>query len=75
LAGALGPESAARQWLDSLRRVRLEIDGHDLLDAGVPAGPEIGRGLRAALAAKLDGEAPDRDAELAAALGALGDRS
>ena len=75
LAGALGPESQARQWLESLRHVRLEIDGHDLLDAGVPAGPAIGRGLRAALAAKLDGRASDRDAELAAALGAVRDRS
>jgi tRNA nucleotidyltransferase (CCA-adding enzyme) len=70
LAGALGPAQAAREWRQSLRDVRLEIDGNDLLAAGVPAGPRIGMGLRAALAAKLDGRVPDRAAELAVALGA-----
>jgi tRNA nucleotidyltransferase (CCA-adding enzyme) len=68
LAGAIGPERQAREWLGSLRHVGLEIDGGDLLAAGVPEGPAIGRGLAAALAAKLDGEAAGRDAELAAAL-------
>ena len=68
LAGALGPASEAREWLDTLRDVRLEIDGDDLLAAGVPEGPAIGRGLRAALAAKLDHEASGREEELAAAL-------
>lgn len=68
LAGALGPEAAAREWLEHLRRVQLEIGGRDLLAAGVPEGPALGRGLRAALQAKLDGEAQSRDAELAVAL-------
>lgn len=68
LAGALGPDKQAREWLTRLRHVRLEIDGDDLLGAGVPAGPAIGRGLRAALAAKLDGHTAGREAELAAAL-------
>jgi tRNA nucleotidyltransferase (CCA-adding enzyme) len=68
LAGALGPEEPARRWLDRLRQVELEIDGGDLLEAGVPEGPAIGRGLAAALAAKLDGAATGRDAELAVAL-------
>lgn len=74
LAGALAPpgsasEHAARSWLGSLRNVRLAIGGEDLLAAGIPAGPEIGRRLAAALAAKLDGEiqgAPEE--ELAVAL-------
>jgi choline dehydrogenase len=44
----------------------------DLLAAGVPEGPAVGRGLEAALAAKLDGEAADREAELAVALRAAG---
>jgi tRNA nucleotidyltransferase (CCA-adding enzyme) len=69
LAGALGPAQAARQWRQSLRQVRLDIDGSDLLVAGVPAGPRVGAGLRAALAAKLDGRARGRDEELAVALG------
>jgi tRNA nucleotidyltransferase (CCA-adding enzyme) len=73
LAGALGPAEAARAWLDELSSVRLEIDGGDLLAAGVPEGPAIGRGLRAALHAKLDGLAGDREAELTQALTAARD--
>ena len=72
LAGALGPEREAREWLGRLRHVRLLIDGRDLIAAGVPEGPAIGRGLRAALAAKLDRRARDRDEELAEALLAAG---
>jgi tRNA nucleotidyltransferase (CCA-adding enzyme) len=68
LAGALGPAGAAREWLDRLRDVRLEIDGRDLLEAGVPEGPAVGRGLSAALEAKLDGSLAGREDELAAAL-------
>jgi len=67
LAGALGPEQAARDWLERLRDVRLEISGDDLLAEGIPPGPEMGRRLDRALAAKLDGNAPDRAAELSAA--------
>ena len=60
---------AAREWLQRLRNISLSIGGQDLLDAGIPAGPEIGRRLAAALAAKLDGEIEEgREAELAAAL-------
>ena len=72
LAGALGPYDAARSWIERLRHVSLEIDGSDLLSAGVPEGPVIGRGLRAALEAKLDGRANGREAELGAALEAAG---
>jgi tRNA nucleotidyltransferase (CCA-adding enzyme) len=68
LAGALGPSDPARDWLERLRHVRLEIDGRDLLAAGVPEGPAIGAGLRKALAAKLDGRAADREQELTVAL-------
>lgn len=67
LARALGAE-----WLDDYvsiwRGVALEIDGDDLIAAGVPAGPAVGRGLKAALYAKLDGEISSRDEELSAAL-------
>ena len=69
LAGALGADAQARAWLDDLRHVRLAINGDDLLAAGVPEGPEVGRRLAAALARRLDGElAPGREAELEAAL-------
>jgi tRNA nucleotidyltransferase (CCA-adding enzyme) len=64
LAGALGPEGAAREWLANLRRVRLEIGGNDLIEAGVREGPAIGVGLHAALSAKLDGRVMGREAEL-----------
>jgi tRNA nucleotidyltransferase (CCA-adding enzyme) len=74
LAGALGGEPQAREWFDRLRHVRLEIDGRDLLLAGVPEGPAIGRGLRAALAAKLDRRASGREQELAEAVRAAGER-
>lgn len=68
LAGAFGADQAARSWLEHLRFVALEIDGNDLLAAGVPGGPAVGAGLRAALAAKLDGGTGGRDDELAEAL-------
>ncbi len=70
LAGALGPEAAAAEWLDHARHVRLEIDGRELIAAGVAQGPAVGRGLQAALHAKLDGRVAGRQAELEAALAA-----
>ena len=69
LAGALGPEAAARRWLQELRHVRLQIGGTDLLAEGLE-GPRIGRALDAAMAAALDGGAPGREGQLAAALAA-----
>lgn len=72
LAGALGPAQAARDWLQRLRHVSLEIGGEDLLAAGLAPGPRIGAGLRAALAAKLDGHVAGREQELAEALNAAG---
>jgi tRNA nucleotidyltransferase (CCA-adding enzyme) len=69
LAGALGAPEAARRWLEELRHAKLAIRGDDLLAAGLE-GPAVGRGLDAATAAMLDGEAPDREAQLAAALDA-----
>lgn len=72
LAAALGAESGrAAEWLGSLRHVRLEITGDDLVAAGVAPGPEVGRRLRRTLAGRLDGAiAPGRAAELRAALAA-----
>jgi tRNA nucleotidyltransferase (CCA-adding enzyme) len=68
IAGALGAPEAARRWLQSLRHVRLQIGGRDLLAAGIAAGPAVGRGLGAALAAKRDGRASGREQELAEAV-------
>jgi tRNA nucleotidyltransferase (CCA-adding enzyme) len=69
VAGARGDAATARRWLADWRHVALEIDGRDLLAAGVPQGPELGRRLARVLALRLDGELPaGRDAELRAAL-------
>lgn len=67
LAGARGHEQAVRWWLQEGRHVRLDITGDDLVAAGL-RGPAVGAALERALAAKLDGRASGRDAELAAAL-------
>jgi tRNA nucleotidyltransferase (CCA-adding enzyme) len=67
LARAMGAEWLDR-YVERWRDVELEITGEDLLAAGIPEGPAVGRGLTAALARKLDGEISGRDAELAAAL-------
>jgi tRNA nucleotidyltransferase (CCA-adding enzyme) len=69
LARALGAEWLDR-YLAEWRGVALEIDGEDLVRAGIPEGPAVGRGLQAALRAKLDGEISGREQELATALGA-----
>jgi len=67
LARALGAEWLDR-YLTEWQSIALEIEGADLITAGVPQGPAIGRGLREALRRKLDGEISGRDEELAAAL-------
>jgi tRNA nucleotidyltransferase (CCA-adding enzyme) len=68
LAAARGAD-----WVNHLvaewSSVALEIDGDDLLAAGIPEGPAIGIGLRTALERKLDGGlSGGREAELRAAL-------
>jgi tRNA nucleotidyltransferase (CCA-adding enzyme) len=69
VAGARGNVETAMRYLDVWRHVGLEIDGHDLVAAGVSEGPEVGERLRRTLAARLDGELEaGRDAELAYAL-------
>ena len=76
LAGALSEEQglhsaaeAASRWFSELRNVRLKITGDDLLDAGLAAGPDIGRRLQAVLEMRLDGTVGDSaDAQLEAAL-------
>lgn len=80
LAGRLDPvelvlaRARGAAWLDRYllewRPVELEIDGEDLIAAGVPQGPALGRGLDEALRRKLDGEIDGREEELAVALAA-----
>jgi len=67
LARAMGAEWLDRYLLD-WRDVALEIDGADLIEAGVPEGPAVGRGLKEALRRKLDDGVSGRDRELETAL-------
>jgi tRNA nucleotidyltransferase (CCA-adding enzyme) len=73
-AQLLVARAAGAEWLDRYaaewRHVSLEITGEDLLAEGIPEGPEIGRGLEAALSGKLDGEIAGREEELRIALAA-----
>ena len=71
MAAALGAGDAGASGGSASCATRsLEITGDDLLAAGVPEGPRVGRGLDAAWAALLDEGASDREAQLAAALAA-----
>jgi tRNA nucleotidyltransferase (CCA-adding enzyme) len=73
LAAGLGSSqvsAALARWFAEYSLVRLEIDGDDLIDAGVDRGPAISVGLRAAHGALLDGAASTREQQLAVALGA-----
>ncbi|HEY0392539.1 MAG TPA: hypothetical protein VGC63_12595 [Solirubrobacterales bacterium] len=67
LARARGAEWLDR-YVEEWRDVALEIDGDDLIGAGLEQGPALGRGLEAALRRKLDGEISGRDEELSVAL-------
>jgi tRNA nucleotidyltransferase (CCA-adding enzyme) len=62
------PTEPVLRWISDLRPVQLEISGADLLAAGVPEGPALGRALDETLNRKLDGLLSGRDAELETAL-------
>jgi tRNA nucleotidyltransferase (CCA-adding enzyme) len=62
------PQDVVRRWVTELRGVGLEISGADLLAAGVPEGPPIGRALEETLRRKLDGLVSGREEELETAL-------
>jgi len=67
LARALGADWI-EHYLTAWSKIRLDIDGSDLIAAGIPQGPAVGRGLRAARQQKLEGEISGREEELAVAL-------
>ena len=69
VAGARGDPEPARRWLEDVRRRRLAIDGNDVVAAGLE-GPAVGEALDRAMEAMLEGRAPGREEQLAAALGA-----
>ena len=62
------PSEPILKWVTDLRGIGLEISGRDLLAAGVPEGPAVGRALEETLRRKLDGLVSGRDAELETAL-------
>jgi tRNA nucleotidyltransferase (CCA-adding enzyme) len=64
---AAGADAVAAWW-DGARERAPEVRGADLVAAGVPPGPAIGRGLGAAREALLDGDAPTREEQLRVAL-------
>jgi tRNA nucleotidyltransferase (CCA-adding enzyme) len=69
LALALGaPSEPVLRWVTELSSVGLEIRGADLLAAGIPEGPAVGRALEETLRRKLDGLVAGRDEELRTAL-------
>ena len=62
------PGRAILRYVSDLRGARLEVSGADLLAAGVPESPALGRALDETLRRKLDGEVSGREQELALAL-------
>ena len=62
------PAEPILRWAGELSGVALEIGGDDLVAAGVPQGPALGRALEETLARKLDGLVAGHDEELRTAL-------
>lgn len=60
-------DEGARRYRDELSQQRLAIGGRDLIERGL-TGAQIGAGLEKATVAMLEGRAPDRAAQLNAAL-------
>jgi tRNA nucleotidyltransferase (CCA-adding enzyme) len=56
-----------REYFTRLREVRLEIDGSDLAELGLPESPRVGEVLTELRRRKLNGELDGRESELAAA--------
>ena len=63
------------QYLSDLRDMKTDLNGTDLVNMGVPHGPEVGRVLRELRAAKLDGLVRTRDDECALVMGLMETRT
>jgi len=66
---AEGADAVARWWAGDRDRA-VAVTGDDMLRAGIPPGPAVGRGLAAARAAMIDGRASTPADQLDAALAA-----
>jgi hypothetical protein len=77
-ACGLGEPDVAAMFSAQVARPRQEIDppplvsGSDVMAAGVPAGPAVGRALARIRTLQLDGEITTRDEALAEARAAAG---
>jgi tRNA nucleotidyltransferase (CCA-adding enzyme) len=64
---ATAPQPIARhvslRYLEEWRHVKPRLGGADLIAIGIPAGPQVQRGLQLLRAARLDGNARDERAE------------
>jgi tRNA nucleotidyltransferase (CCA-adding enzyme) len=67
LALARADSSAVREWFTRLRNVRLEVNGDDLAELGLPESQRVGEILEELRRRKLRGELDGREAELRAA--------
>ena len=65
LTGSLYQQAKLDQYLGILRHVKPEITGDDLLEAGIPQGPEIGFILDEVSRARVDGKVTTKEEELA----------
>jgi tRNA nucleotidyltransferase (CCA-adding enzyme) len=69
------PGEPILRYVRDLRGTGLEVTGVDLLAAGVPESPELGRALEETLRRKLDGEVSGREQELKLALALVRDEA
>jgi hypothetical protein len=64
---AAAGDAGAQRYLDRIRHRKLSISGDDLVAHGL-TGAQVGEGLQRAMVALLEGRAPDRQAQLRAAI-------
>lgn len=63
--------SSVSQYIYKWRQIKVDINGDDLHRLGLKPGPQFGSVMRMVLAAKLDGEAETREAQLKLAEGMI----
>ncbi|MBS6141973.1 MAG: polya polymerase, partial [Bilophila sp.] len=63
--------SSVSQYIYKWRQIKVDINGDDLHRLGLKPGPQFGNVMRIVLAAKLDGEAETREAQLKLAEGMI----
>jgi tRNA nucleotidyltransferase (CCA-adding enzyme) len=51
-------------YLDTLRYIRPQLTGKDLIALGVPAGPQVGRILNSLYIARINGDVSSRAEEI-----------